>query len=239
MENNTHLVVLFLIILTCLVGILASCSHIPFSIPARTMQRDHQVDQWLANPNQHAEWAVSEKTRCGNAPFIIPTHGFIGYIWDDSFRIGHRHQGIDIFGGGNPGEIPVYAAVAGYLTRMDDWKSSVIIRIPQDPFDPSRQIWTYYTHMADSSGNTSFIDPAFPPGTKEVYIPAGTLIGYQGNYSGSPDTPVGVHLHFSIVKDENGRFKNELKIENTLDPSLYFGIPLNANTNQGKPTQCK
>lgn len=34
-----------------------------------------------------------------------------------------------------------------------------------------------------------------------------------------------MHLHFSIVKDDgNGRFLNELRIENTLDPSPYLRL---------------
>ncbi len=55
-------------------------------------------------------------------------------------------------------------------------------------------------------------------------------MGYQGNFSGEPNNPVGVHLHFSIVQDDRqGRFRNELKIENTLDPSSYLGLSLNAS----------
>ena len=46
--------------------------------------------------------------------FILPTDGFIGYLWDDSFKLGHRHQGIDIFGGAEPGVIPVYSASDGF-----------------------------------------------------------------------------------------------------------------------------
>ena len=65
---------------------------------------------------------------------------------------GHRHQGIDIFAGTDVGITPVYAAYDGYLTRQSDWKSTVIIRIPSDPLEPGRQIWTYYTHMADAEG---------------------------------------------------------------------------------------
>lgn len=58
---------------------------------------------------------------------------------------------------------------------------------------------------------------------------AGELIGYQGNYSGNPDNPVGVHLHFSIVKDDgHGKYLNELKIADTLDPTPYLGFELNA-----------
>jgi hypothetical protein len=39
-----------------------------------------------------------------------------------------------------------------------------------------------------------------------------------------------MHLHFSIVLDDGqGRFRNELEISNTLDPTPYFGFELNAD----------
>jgi hypothetical protein len=42
---------------------------------------------------------------------------------------------------------------------------------------------------------------------------------------------VGVHLHFSIVRDDGaGKYLNELDILNTLDPSPYFGFELNAKS---------
>ncbi len=177
-------------------------------------------------------------TRCGDAPFLIPTDGLIGFLWEDSFRPGHSHQGIDIFGGGQVNATPVVAAYSGYLTRLPDWKSTLIIRIPADPLNPSRQIWTYYTHLADAQGN-SFISPEFPPGASEVYVEAGTLLGYQGDYSGDPGNPVGVHLHFSIVMDDgSGKIRNELKTSNTLDPSPYLGMELNARRSQGGIPQC-
>jgi len=196
-------------------------------------QRTKRVIQWIRNPEEHEEWAIQANTRCDDAPFSMPTDGFIGYLWDDSFRPGHRHQGIDIFSGTEPGITPVYAAYDGYLSRSPDWKSSIIIRIPEDPLQPGRQIWTYYTHLADAKGDSYIVD-AFPPGTSEVFVKAGTLLGYQGNFSGTPDHPVGVHLHFSIVLSESsGLYKNELDIKNTLDPSAYFGLPLNGKENKG------
>jgi murein DD-endopeptidase MepM/ murein hydrolase activator NlpD len=80
----------------------------------------------------------------------------------------------------------------------------------------------------------------FPPGTKEVFISAGTLLGYQGNYSGTPGNPTGIHLHFSIVKDDGeGMFLNELDIGNTLDPSPYFGLALNAHENPEEIPLCQ
>ena len=185
--------------------------------------------EWIRNAEKHPDWAVSAGERCADAPFSMPTNGYIGFLWDDSFRPGHRHSGLDIFGGTENGKTPIYAVYDGYLTRESDWKSTVIIRIPSDPLQPNRQIWTYYTHMADKDGNDYIIDD-FPPGTYDVFVKAGTLLGYQGNYSGTPGNPTGIHLHFSIVKDDGaGHFLNETIIENTIDPSPYFNIKLNAN----------
>lgn len=201
-------------------------------------QRTPAVVNFLQHPDAHPDWRVTARTRCGAAPFLIPSSGMIGYIWDDSFRPGHRHQGIDLFGGTAPGETPVYAVYDGYLTRLPNWKSAVIMRIPSDPLNPSRQIWVYYAHMADPDGN-SFISADFPPGTYEQFVPAGTLLGYQGNYSGNPLKPTGVHLHLSIVRDDGaGHFLNETDIGNTLDPSPYFGLALNARNNPDQIPTC-
>jgi murein DD-endopeptidase MepM/ murein hydrolase activator NlpD len=92
--------------------------------------------------------------------------------------------------------------------------------------------------MANDDGS-SYILTDYPPGTSEVFIEAGTLLGYQGNYSGDPNNPTGVHLHFSIVKDDgSGSFLNELKIQNTIDPSPYLGMDLNARHNPGEVPGC-
>lgn len=190
--------------------------------------RDERAIAFIRSPQTHADWVLEAGTQCADAPFRLPTRGFIGYVWGDSFRPGHHHSGLDIFGGTAPGETPVYAAYSGYLTRLPEWRSTVIIRIPSDPLQPERQIWTYYTHLADPQGN-SLIDAAFPPGTQGVFVEAGTFLGFQGNFSGTPGAPVGVHLHFSIVRDDGGgHFLDERDIENTLDPSPYFGMALNA-----------
>ena len=223
----------FVIILGLLVGIyLMSRGSLLIN------DRSRQVLAFIRNPAAKEMLIIPAGSRCGNVPFVMPSTGMIGFIWDDSFRIGHRHTGIDIFSGTQGGISPVFSAYNGYLTRMEDWKSSVIIRIPLDPLNPGQQIWTYYTHMADPSGD-SFIGDDFPPGTMDVFIPEGTLLGYQGNYSGTPGNPTGVHLHFSIVKDDgDGVFLSELEIENTLDPSPYFGMALNARENTGQIPTC-
>jgi len=195
------------------------------------LARSLRLGEWFLHAEKHPDWVVHAGERCGEAPFVMPTDGYIGFIWGDSFRPGHRHQGLDIFGGQPAGKTPVVAASTGYLTRLPGWHSAVILRLPQDPLDSQRQIWLYYAHMADRNGS-SYIDAQFPPGTVEAYVQAGTLLGYQGNYSGDPANPTGVHLHFSIVLDDgSGSFRNELAIANTLDPSPYLGLPLNAGMN--------
>ena len=201
--------------------------------------RTRKVIEFITNPGRSREPQVEALSRCGDAPFLMPTSGMIGFIWEDSFRIGHHHTGIDIFAGTDAGLTPVYAAYDGYLTRLEDWKSSLIIRIPADPLQPDRQIWTYYTHLADADGNP-LIDEAFLAGTEEVFVSAGTFLGYQGNFSGTPGNPTGVHLHFSIVMDDGqGGFLNELKIRNTLDPSPYFNLALNREDNPGEIPACQ
>lgn len=200
--------------------------------------RTVKVLEWLRNPNAHQEWTIKAGERCGQAPFLMPTDGFVGYLWGDSFRAGHSHQGVDIFGGGELNQTPVLASYPGYLTRKPDWKASVIIRLPEDPLIPGRQIWIYFTHMADANGH-SYVSPEFPPGTEEKFVEAGTLLGYQGNYSGDAYNPVGIHLHFSMVMDDGqGNFLNELKIENTIDPSPYLGLPVNGKINRSETPIC-
>jgi len=201
-------------------------------------QRASLVFAWFRDGSLFPEKMMRAGQRCGEAPFLFPTDGLVGFLWDDAFRLGHRHQGIDIFAGGPVGQTPVVAAYAGYLTRLPEWRSAVIIRIPEDPLQPGRQIWTYYTHMADAGG-ASFISANFPAGTLEKYVTAGSLLGYQGNYSGNADNPTGVHLHFSIVRDDGrGRFANELEIANTIDPSPYLGMQLNGRTNPDEIPVC-
>jgi peptidoglycan LD-endopeptidase LytH len=221
------------------VGLLAGVGIYLYLSMERTFGRSSRVSAWIRDPGAHPDWAVKAEARCApGAPFLMPTDGLIGYLWDDSFQAGKRHQGIDFFSGTSVGKTPVVASYSGYLTRLPTWKSAVIVRIPSDPLQPGQQIWLYYTHMADPNGN-SFISSAFPPGTTEKAIEAGTLLGFQGNYTGDAENPTGVHLHFSIVMDDGkGGFRNELDINNTLDPSPYLGLLLNARTSDGQVILC-
>jgi peptidoglycan LD-endopeptidase LytH len=185
---------------------------------------------WFTDPAANPEWTVLAGQRCQpDAPMLMPTAGYIGFGWDDSFRPGHRHSGYDIFTPDRAVNVtPVIAAYDGYLTREPDWRSSVIIRHPDFPvIVPGEQIWTYYTHMASANGSQSFVAPQFPPGTREIFVPAGTLLGYQGNWSGNAAAPTGIHLHFSVVKSTpGGGYADETSIANTLDPGPFLGVTL-------------
>ncbi len=219
-------------------GVLLGLGVFVYQATRPTLGRTSHLAEYLRNPQAHPEWSLQAGSRCGSAPFVMPTNGFVGYLWDDLFSGGHHHQGIDIFGGAAPGVTPVVAAYPGYITRLPGWKSAVIERIPSDPLDPGRQIWLYSTHMADPAGD-SFISSKFPPGTSEQPVEAGTLLGFQGDYTGDPNSPTGVHLHFSVVKDDGrGGFMNELDIQNTYDPSPYLGLPVNADANNGQVAAC-
>lgn len=188
-----------------------------------SLARSARLVEWIRNPPSRpsagpprlvgAEGLLGRPAPAAEAPRSSspPTASSAIYRrptrWDDSFKAGHRHQGIDIFGGTEVGLTPVVAAYPGYLTRLPSWKSSLIVRVPEDPLHPGRQVWLYYTHMADPAGN-SFVSPEFPSGTYEKYVEAGTRLGYQGDYSGDPYNPVGVHLHFSIMLDNGqGNFR--------------------------------
>lgn len=188
------------------------------------------VQWWRGNEATREALIVAEREACQGAPFILPADGFIGLLYGDPrgpYSTRNPHQGIDIFSNSEPGVTPVYAAYDGYITREPGWKSTLIQRVPEDPLNPGRQIWLYYTHMADREGNDFIVD-AFPPGTREMFVEQGTLLGYTGDYNGNSSRTVWVHVHFSIVRDDgNGGYTNELEFENSIDPSPYLGRPLN------------
>jgi peptidoglycan LD-endopeptidase LytH len=199
------------------------------------------ISRWFDDPSSHAGLTNFRASTCPDAPFMLPSDGLIGLLWDDPaapYTLFNPHTGLDIFGEGEPGTVPVYAAYDGYLNRLPEWVSTVIIR-HDDPLQSGRIIWTYYTHMANRAGDESFIVDQFPAGTTAMWIEQGTLLGYQGEYGGA-DAPIGMHVHFSIVlSDDEGAFMNEARVSNTLDPSPYFEMPLNVADALTRPITCR
>jgi peptidoglycan LD-endopeptidase LytH len=200
------------------------------------------IGRWFDDLASRPELATNMGGKtCPGAPFMLPSDGFIGMLWNDPaspYTLLKTHTGTDIFGDGAPGTVPVYAAYDGLLTRLPDWLSSVIIR-HDDPLQAGRTIWTYYTHMASVDGSRSFIAADFPAGTVDKPVQQGALLGYQGEYAGVGAPPIGMHVHFSIVQSEaDGSFKNEAHLENTLDPSPYLGMALNIASLPVRPIRC-
>ena len=231
-----------LLILILLVAIIAGGFGLWYFAPRLTggdrMIRISKIRAWFSDPGGNPAWQLEVGSRCGTAPLLFPTTGFIGVGWGDGWRAGVNHTGYDIFSpDGVDNVTPILAAYDGWLTREGDWRSAVIIRHPDFPDFPGAplgvtgsQIWTYYTHMASANGETSYIDPAFPAGTREVFVEAGTLLGYQGTWSGDPTNPTGLHLHFSIPKSTlDGGYTNETEISNTYDPAPFLGLSADEN----------
>ena len=91
---------------------------------------------WMNDPASHPDWKLTAGSQCGSAPFLFPTDGFAGFLWGDSMGRLHKHQGIDIFASTDVGITRVVSAYPGYLTRLPEWKSAVIVRVPSDPLNP-------------------------------------------------------------------------------------------------------
>jgi hypothetical protein len=92
---------------------------------------NNYIVEWLTDPASHEVLKSEAFSRCPNAPFILPTEGFIGLLWNDAsapYNFTSRHTGLDIFGYGTVGTIPIYAVYEGWLTRHEDWRSTVSLR---------------------------------------------------------------------------------------------------------------
>ena len=217
-----------LIVLLIVVGLTTA-----FTLTRRSrMRRIALIGTWFNSPQSHVDWQIDGGEYCGDALMLIPSSGFIGVGWNDGAPPMYQHTGLDIFSpDGDDNITPIYAAYDGYLTREENWRSAVIIRHPNDPqLEPltnGEQIWTYYTHMASRDGNEIYISPDFPQGTREKFVEAGTLLGYQGTWSGDPNRRMGLHLHFSIAKSNpDGSYTNETQIGNTLNPLPFLGLEM-------------
>ena len=228
-STPVRLFIVVLVLLICLSSVL---------YVTRTRSRTVRISRigtWFAAPQTHVDWQIVGDQHCGDAPMLLPTTGFIGVGWRDGAPPVYQHTGFDIFSPDPADNItPIYAAFDGYLTREDNWRSAVIIRHPDSPelaaLTDGEQIWTYYTHMASKDGTESFIAPDFPRGTREKFVEKGTLLGYQGSWSGDPNRNMGRHLHFSIAKSNgDGSYMNETQIANTLDPTPFLGLTMDGD----------
>jgi hypothetical protein len=75
-----------------------------------------QLEAWVTDPTSHVDLSTFMATPCPGAPFQLPSKGFVGFLYGDKsapYMPWNPHTGVDIFGDGAPGNVPVYAAYEG------------------------------------------------------------------------------------------------------------------------------
>lgn len=195
---------------------LASCSLFKGDSPTSPVTEDIlSMDSGSSMEN-----AKSAAFQCSGAPFIAPTWGWqqtfwrqpISYVSADGDRL---HDGIDLAQVNNQeGVEPVYAVCNGTLNPISKYSFRILCDTIDARFNvPNRNVYVYYTHMANKSGSTSYILTPFR-GSSSVRVSQGQHLGYQGSYGVSKY----VHLHFSVNSQWGERYN--------IDPSRYFGTAL-------------
>lgn len=154
---------------------------------------------------------------CPGADWQLPSDGSRGVKWNAG--------GLDFFGQGQEGKIPVYAVADGWLTRQTDWVDQVVIQ-HADPLNPGGKIWSSYSGLGAANGTETFIAPDFPPGTENLPVKAGQLLGYQGTWSGKPLWASWVHLHFAVLSAEGATVPEPLDQARVQDPQPYLKLAL-------------
>src|SRR5688572_435012 len=168
---------------------------------------------------------------CPSGEWRLPTDGLFGIQW--------MKGGIDFFGRGNAGKIPVYAVADGLLTRQPDWVDSVAI-LHDDPLHPEKKVWSFYGGMAAPNGTDTYVLSDFPAGTTNVPVQSGQLVGYQGAWSGNPPWPKWVHMSFAVIDSpEQNTFPEKVTPEITLDPVPYLGLTVEKGNENLQPLNCE
>jgi len=164
---------------------------------------------------------------CPDAPWQLPTSSALG-MWLDTFQLAFMGEGYE-------NSVPVYTVTDGLLLRRPDWIDAVAIQHDRQ----GEKVWSFYGGMASGWGELSFVNAEFPPGSVNVPVKAGQLLGYQGVWSGEQGSPFWVHLHFAVVQAlEDGSFPagtvgsvtegefepHAIERQNVIDPTQYLGL---------------
>jgi hypothetical protein len=175
--------------------------------------------------------ASDRLSACAGAVWQLPSGGRLGIQWQDG--------GLDFFGHGNEGKIPVYAVASGLLTRWPNWVDAVAI-LHDDPLHPGSKLWSYYGNMRAANGTDSYVAQDFPLGASGIPVKAGQLLGYQGSWSGKPLWPTWTHIHFNIIRAAKPEaFPSEWTFGETLDPSPYLGLIFESGNENLQPLKCE
>jgi hypothetical protein len=175
---------------------------------------DRLADVRVYRPFNRSTLVAAET--CPGAPWRLPTAAARGLQADQ--------DGLQFFGQGNDGTVPVVAVASGTLTRPLGWLDTVAIE-HDDPLRPGETVWTFYAGMASANGLASHIVPSFPPGSAGVPVEAGEVLGYQGTWSGRKNWPAWLHVRFAMLPGSApGVIPESLAGEALLDPASYLGL---------------
>ena len=153
---------------------------------------------------------------CPGASWRLPVSGVLDVQRDE--------LGLNFYGQGNEGAVPVYAVADGRLTRWPDWLDAVAIQ-HDDARQPGNKVWSYYSNMMNGNGTDSYVAPEFPQGTVSMPVRAGQLLGYQGRWSGRPNWPGWMRVHLAVIKaTDQETFPSPLTPDSILDPLPYLGL---------------
>ncbi|MEH7224051.1 peptidoglycan DD-metalloendopeptidase family protein [Bacillus sp. JJ1566] len=140
-----------------------------------------------------------------NGAFINPTTGRLTSGF--GMRWGRMHFGIDIGKGGRVGNVPIYAAASGTVTRSR-LESSYGNVIMITHYINGRQMTTVYAHL----------DQRFV--SQYDRVEQGQLIGYMGNTGDS----TGPHLHFEIYDGPYSPTQYSGGHSNAVNPLQYVSF---------------
>src|SRR5437016_8622283 len=93
---------ILIIVLVVMVGGWWLIRHLAYS-PTK-----EQLDRYFNDPSSRAAVISDMATPCPNAPFRLPSVGFVGFLYADPtapYTLFNVHTGIDIFGDGNLGTV--------------------------------------------------------------------------------------------------------------------------------------
>ncbi|MGC9395185.1 MAG: ArnT family glycosyltransferase [Anaerolineae bacterium] len=202
-----------------------------------------EADTILFRPRGTTAINPPVKGACPGAAWPFPTSGALGLRW--------YNKTISLMGVGYDNTVPVYAVADGLLMRRADWPDAVAI-LHDDPLEPGQQVWAFYGGMASRDGGESYVSAAFPPGSTDISVKAGELLGYQGSFHYD-----WMHLHFAVVPTlQDGTFpaalvwrdtENDLSLAQVMlqidrrNPADYLGISgsLVAGAEEWLPLDCE
>jgi hypothetical protein len=77
--------------LSVLIILAAVGGYVIYQQAGPMLRRMARLRRYWDHTQAHADWAIKAGQRCGDAPFVLPTDGYVGFLWGDRFRPGRRH----------------------------------------------------------------------------------------------------------------------------------------------------